>query len=180
MSTNIASATINVVISGWAPTTTMLPNGKPWYAATATMVLQGSSSVVKVTNGGTYITVDAAQGVPVQLNFSASLASGVKLPTGGTKILLSTPYYKSLPEKTTQAWTQFAAVLVNHGGELSSAMTWPYGGINYTLAPIPSGGLGVIDLNNYAGAYSFGFILQDNTAALGLWDPEIISDPIEN
>lgn len=179
MSTSITSANINVVISSWSATSTLLPNGKPWFAAIATMVLQGSSSVVKITNGGTYITVDAKQGVPVQLNFSASLASGVKLPTGGTKILLSTPYYKSLPDKTTQAWSQFAAVLVNHGGELSSPMTWAYGGTTYTMAPVPSGGLGVIDLNNYAGAYSFGFILQDNTAALGLWDPEVISDPVE-
>lgn len=179
MSTAIASANINVVISSWTATPTLLPNGKPWYAAQATMVLQGSSSVVKVTNGGTNLMVDAELGVPVQLNFSASLASGLKLPTGATKIMLSTPYYKTLPDKTTSAWSQFATVLVNHAGDLSDAMTWAYNGVTYTLKSIPAGGLAVIDLNNYAGAYSFGFIIQDNTAALGLWDPAVESDPIE-
>jgi hypothetical protein len=179
MSTAIASANINVIISAWSDSNVKLPNGKDYYAVQATMALQGSSSVVKITNGGTNIIVDAEQGVPVQLNFSATLASDLKLPTGGTKVLVSTPYYKTLADQTTTAWSQFATVLVNHAGDLSTAMTWAYKGTTYSLASIPSGGLAVIDLNNYPGTYSFGFILQDNTAALGLWDPDVVSDPVE-
>jgi hypothetical protein len=177
----IANATINLAISSWKQSGT-LPSGKPCFAVQATMALAAPSSSVVVSDDGTYLTISAPLGSPVQINFFASIAPGATISDDSTLFLPCAPYYKSLSMQTSQAWAQFATVFINHSGALDNPnLDWAYNNTIWNIAPVPTHGMAVLNLNDVSSdvSFTYGFLIQNNAGNVGTWDPGGGNNPIQ-
>lgn len=173
MSTPIITVAVQIEVTGW----TAPASGSGPYSAVATLVAADNSTNVTVTNN--VINITAPVGSPVQINLNPwTNISGLTFTAGP-------PFNLKAPSSDTNV--EYSIMLVDRSGMLtgngSGGLQWTYNNIAYAISAIPYNGVAVIDLNNSAGAaqeYSYDITLMDSHGNWGIFDPEVINEPVES
>ncbi len=172
MSKPITMVAVQVEVTAWTPPPSSSSTASAYavapYTAAATMVVGNDTKDISITNN--VITITAPVGSPVQINFNAWTA----LP--GLTFVVGAPFKEIAPSGAGTA--EYSIVLVDRSGLLTGkgGAQWTYNGVAYTLAPIPTNGMAVIDVNDSAGQgqdYAFNLTLMDSNGRWGVFDPDV-------